>query len=345
MSQKTKIILAVIFWLAALGNGGGWALFWALVITIGLFVKTKGTKEDFANPTPATDASTTRVDWQNLTVQSDPPKAPIGKPADQQRPSHLASSPTPIVWAKKLTEICSRYSGPDYYVAEKIPQNKLKSAMKAYPVPKGGLVIALIDTTVLGTALDGFAVGEHGISWKNFSSGSLRWDEFRGLSINLAPGFFVSSIKFGETYEFRLAGTQFEGEDLLKLLLELQSALGNFSDKDFPNPPRSDAHEENGHEDVTTNPPPVTAPADCLLNINEADYKELLSLPGIGAAEAKMIGSRQASGAFFESLDDMVEFLQLKPHNAEKLKALVICEMPKSRHHHSQRDRGRVIDY
>jgi DNA uptake protein ComE-like DNA-binding protein len=56
------------------------------------------------------------------------------------------------------------------------------------------------------------------------------------------------------------------------------------------------------------------------VDINSADYDQLLSLPGIKTAEAKLILAERAGGRRFTSLDELSEFLDLKPHKAEQLK-------------------------
>ena len=50
-----------------------------------------------------------------------------------------------------------------------------------------------------------------------------------------------------------------------------------------------------------------------IIDINTATYDSLLLLPGIGAAEARLILDKQASGNFFVSLDELEVFLNLKP--------------------------------
>lgn len=64
------------------------------------------------------------------------------------------------------------------------------------------------------------------------------------------------------------------------------------------------------------------------VDVNTADSDHLISLPGLGAVEAMMILERRASGAPFRSLDELSEFLHLKPHKAAHLKNLVFFSIP-----------------
>jgi uncharacterized iron-regulated membrane protein len=63
------------------------------------------------------------------------------------------------------------------------------------------------------------------------------------------------------------------------------------------------------------------------VNVNLANFDQIISLPGIGAAEAKMIMERRASHPF-RSVNDLVHFLDLKPHKADRLENRVIFSAP-----------------
>lgn len=315
--MKWITFLLVLVWLSALDKGGWWWLF-AIGGTIGWFSKRKEIQDEAAKSESEAIAEQTSSE-DDLAAET----------ATIDRPSHLGKNNDRTA---AITEICAHYSGKYYYVGEKIPQKNLEIAVKCYPLPDGDQVLALIDSSP--SWITGFAIGLHGVSWREGRSkaSSLRWNQIHNLPISV-EGALVRVIKFGDTYTVSAMGLSLSNKDILKLLLELQRATETYYK----------TNTSTSNQNVQPSLIPTTAIE--LVDINIADFNLLLTLPGIGAAEAKMIGSRQASGAFFESLDDMVEFLHLKPHNAEKLKALVICEMPKNRHHHSQRDRGRVIDY
>ncbi len=60
-----------------------------------------------------------------------------------------------------------------------------------------------------------------------------------------------------------------------------------------------------------------------IIDINTATYDSLLLLPGIGAAEARIILDKRVSGNLFESIDELEDVLQLKAHKVQRLRNLV----------------------
>jgi len=105
--------------------------------------------------------------------------------------------------------------GENYYVGKNIPADKLENAVKSFAIPPEENVLALIDTTLFGSAKEGVAFGLRGIYWKNkmvaplqLSYPEIRTGEFsRGRLIN------SGAIYIG------LNGTKYaiEGLDLPKL--------------------------------------------------------------------------------------------------------------------------------
>lgn len=285
-------------------NAGGW--WWLIAIVMSLVwggrqqEKKKAEAVDQPVVAPNTGGTATPV---ALEVDA-------GKQAEQ-----LGNANT---WIIQVTEICARYSGADYYVAELIPQKKLESAMKSYPVPGGGKVIALVDSTVMGSADNGMAIGEYGISWHNdwatdSKRTSFQWEEMKNISIE-KDGLF--DIKIGDGNKFNMSGCQFGKDQLVRLLREIKT-LSASANTSAPAPCS----------------PPSTATKPAVVDVNLADFDQLISLPGIGAAEAKMILDRRASQPF-DAVDDLADCLDLKPHKTEQLRYLIVfsqeCSRPPS---------------
>ncbi|MDR1708883.1 MAG: helix-hairpin-helix domain-containing protein [Candidatus Accumulibacter sp.] len=59
---------------------------------------------------------------------------------------------------------------------------------------------------------------------------------------------------------------------------------------------------------------------DSIVDINSAKVSELILLSGIGPAEAALIQKRIQAGQGFGSLDELAEYLRLKPHHISHLR-------------------------
>ena len=141
-------------------------------------------------------------------------------------------------WANQLIKICSQYSGDDYYVADLIPQRKLKNAMETYPIPGGGAVIALIDATLLGSAENGMIIDERGISWHNALGHKskltlMNWEDFSTKEIMVCGDFISSSIIIGEGNEFDMSGSRFNKDKTVELLKAIQLKIKKANSVEF----------------------------------------------------------------------------------------------------------------
>jgi hypothetical protein len=89
------------------------------------------------------------------------------------------------------------------------------------------------------------------------------------------------------------------------------------------------------------------------VDINTADREALLALPGIGVAEAGLILKRTQSGQGFGDLEELADYLSLKPHKTSRLRGKVrfssqprgkISPDDKAKAPQKRRFFGRVID-
>jgi len=216
-------------------------------------------------------------------------------------------------WISQLTEICARFSCSDYYVDVLIPKNKLENALKKYPLQNGGKVIALIDTTVFGSADNGMLIWEHGISWHNShlstKQSTLKWRAFSELALSIDG----SKIMFGKDAVFDSTGSQFSANKILSLLSSIDALLDQ--------------------DDVKASDNPVPVPnAISQIDVNKAPFDTLLTIPGIGAAEAKLLLKHRESGKSFSSIDEVAELLNLKPHIALRLDGRLLFSQSQASH-------------
>ena len=325
-----------------------------------------------------------------------------------------------------------------------IPQRKLEGAMKTYPIPGDGVVIALFDTTLLGSAEDGMIIGERGISWHNSTMGfrltAMSWDTFSTKEIKHND----NDIIIGEGNKFDMGGTIIENDKAVELLTDIQLqikkintnsvefkkftndkieknifpgsikyltkelipnqlAVGkayrftgeivavNDSSEDeiviklcnFKHEMEIDVHvsfvfdnlskqleqgdivdlagileSNDGNPYLTvessdvciekTKQLPVreNRPAlkDNIIDISTATFEQLIELPGIGAAEAHLLLKHRDSVKFIDSIDEMIELLNIKPHIATRIeKRVIFSKPPPLREEHVSRPTRRPI--
>lgn len=109
------------------------------------------------------------------------PVYPEGEPAAaapqflEPRDETLAGPDLPT----RIEAACSRFMCSDFYVGDAIPEHKRMNAL-AY-CPPGEQIIALVDATVLGSAVNGLAIGSEGIGWQNNEGGrqTFTWSQLR----------------------------------------------------------------------------------------------------------------------------------------------------------------------
>ena len=235
---------------------------------------------------------------------------------------------------EELIDICKRRHWNNFYVLDQIPAKKLENASKHYPVPGGGTIIAIIDTTAYGSADCGLAVGEHGISWVNSYLTrvddsivhQLSWYELKSLII----GKSSSEIKIGME-RFEISDVSSNIDHAVALLKEIQQAIReepksgastvestNSATDESTNFAHSKNNYSNKHIHSSISPNTSKATQAERLDINEASYNELLGLPGIGAVEGKRIIKHREQNHRFSSIEEAIMFLQLKPYHAKQ---------------------------
>lgn len=210
-----------------------------------------------------------------------------------------------------LLEACSSLTGTDYYIGDLIPDTKRAAAMANYPLPGDGAILAMIDATVFGSAKNGLAVGKDGISWNNGSEKPVQivWSVL-AQSLISASGNDVSV----DSLKFDTSGTAIQIGQVKDLILRLQVYARSIT-----------ASETSSVQKPKRERPAASKPANdakLVVLINNADFVDLLSLPGIGAAEAQMIIKRRGERSFSSNLE-LVDYLELKPHIASRLDGLI----------------------
>ncbi len=325
-----------------------------------------------------------------------------------------------------LFRVCVKYTAQNYYVGDVIPQNKLANARKRYPIPEQERVVALIDTTIFGSAKTGLAVGETGLHWRNANTQTQRtymsWGELSQIPI-VAKGVVSARVEIGQNAIVELAGSVMGKDDVLKLLSDIQHLIRSpassspppiagtdqrwalavngrqYGPYDLPtirgmlverqiDPNQTWAWQEGWrnwmeftrvpplaallHDALRTQtaPPPTPVPASPAKpgppvhteraektaqhpelrsvkgsslrpDLNRAPVDELLSLPGMTLANGqRLLNERERRGGF-NTAEEVGHFLDLKPHQIERLKQRALIEPYEG----ARRSTGRVIDF
>lgn len=250
--------------------------------------------------------------------------------------------------ADEIERICASLSRSDYYVSELIPAGKRATASINYPPFGGGNIIALVDATVFGSAKNGFAIGPHGIGWHNYTMSTpyndLSWQDFATKTL-VAKG---SKLIIGEgTVE--LSGSQTKAEHLIEVLSAIQALLRR--EQMDGSVARAVSASTSVSVKTIVNERNGTVAQFSPIDVNAALFDELLTLPGIGAAEAHMILKRRGDQPF-TTINDVVQFLDLKPHFATRLEGRTMFAKPGQTAEGTSSDavatatilRGRMID-
>jgi hypothetical protein len=232
-------------------------------------------------------------------------------------------------WVEQLANICSNYSATGFYVGESIPQKNLKYAINEYPTPDNGKIIGLFDATTLGS-IQGMAIGEYGVSWhnrKSYGYGSYLWKDFAHKIISLDG----SILRIGKSgiFELKIIGHSEFNNIVVELLQSIQHAY-LVREKEHPQPEdlidqlsiQLTNHKKNDFIPKLNSVNLKNTPID----VNLASFDVLLGLPGIGAAEAKSLIIEREKIGFFNSFDQVSNFLKLKPHHANQWKSRIIVK-------------------
>lgn len=116
----------------------------------------------------------------------------------------------------------SKFKSSDFYFSDKIPTEKLRNAISHYPVDKTDKVIALVDSTVFGSAKNGMAIGIKGLYWKNdWTTETIKnfisWDE---ISINYLKSHKMNLV-IAPGCLFNMTGCSVKPAQLVDILLSI----------------------------------------------------------------------------------------------------------------------------
>ncbi len=135
---------------------------------------------------------------------------------------------------QELLAILNTYSSKGYFTYGNIPGNKLQAAVQHYPVDLNDTPLALIDSTVFGSAKNGMVIGLKGLYWRNFitndNSGRnfVSWEELADPQAPMTRSTF--SVQLAPGCEFDMSGSPMGKQLLINLLNQLVALYRNYRD-------------------------------------------------------------------------------------------------------------------
>jgi hypothetical protein len=103
----------------------------------------------------------------------------------------------PPAGGNKLQSLLEELAGDGVHVAPHIPERKVRNAREAMRIPPEESVLALVDTTVFGSAKEGMVVATRGIYWRNSfldggnDNGRLTWEALARARVARAWGLVI----------------------------------------------------------------------------------------------------------------------------------------------------------
>lgn len=167
----------------------------------------------------------------------------------------------------EILNVLNRFAGEDIHIYEDIPQNKLQTAIKSYPIDNNDTVLALIDATVFGSAKVGMAIGIKGIYFKNDWSTPTRksffsWEDLKGKKVEKGSMF---CILISPGSEFNVSGATISRDVLINLL---NSLIELYSEDKALTPSIS---SENNYQNIIPSLVALSIVADGVVDDSEID--------------------------------------------------------------------------
>ena len=212
---------------------------------------------------------------------------------------------SPKVVPDHLIKLLNMVSSRDYYTLDNIPPDKLQTAIHRYPVDLEDKPVALIDSTVFGSAKTGMVIGLKGLYWKNdrlseTNRNFLSWEELADsdkpvyrtrYDVHLLPGC-----------EFNMSGSGMDKDVLVNLInriVESFRKIRGFQDEQ--------AHPEG---EVSTDRAPERKPSLPALPANASKMYSEIAVEVIAfcvAADGKVEDSEIELVTALIEADDFIE--------------------------------------
>lgn len=240
-----------------------------------------------------------------------------------------------------IRNICIKYICSNLYLKNDIDESRLENAKIHFKIPKNTSVITIYNHTALRTCAEGFAICDTGIYSHNYSNG-VKWKDFLTLEINYEGSTIILNGHYNlKCFDFDInviADLFLEINDYMNQPYISKNNLKNTLQKDSekrilePNKTKQRKNESDKNTPkFASNKASIdiiqdNQPKNKLTNINNASLDQLIALPYFTLERAEKILSERKNNVIFTSLNDIIDVLNLKPHEAEKLKEYLSFE-------------------
>lgn len=211
----------------------------------------------------------------------------------------------PKVAPEQLIKLLNTVNSRDYYTMDNIPLDKLQTAINRYPVDLEDTPVALIDTTVFGSAKNGMVIGLKGAYWKNDRMNEtgrnfISWEE---LADSDKPVYRTKyGIRLLPGCEFSMSGSGMDKDilaNLINRIVELYKKVRAFQ-ADQTQPEGSVSLDGLPEKDISLLEPPSNAS-----NIYPEIAVEMIAL--CVAADGKVDDSEVELVTALIEADDFIE--------------------------------------
>lgn len=172
--------------------------------------------------------------------QNAAPPAIIENKITDQIDSAQSNTESALSLEEKMLLVLEFYSGDNYHTKANIPLEKFNNTRENYFFDQNDVALALIDTTIFGSAKNGMVIGLRGIyfknNWTTKTLGSfISWEKLHSNK-NLVIGAEIGNIiHLIEGCDFDVSASNLAIKDIIKILRKLIDIFGKHHSMFTPN--------------------------------------------------------------------------------------------------------------
>lgn len=240
----------------------------------------------------------------------------------------------------EIRRVCISNSIKDIWFTPEIPNRKITSAYKNY-LSDDDSPIAIIDSTIFGSAELGMAIGMKGIYWKNQSPQKsnktfIPWNELSSNQLDIRINGF-NTVLLTEGSEFDLSGSGMKKSEFIFIINEFIYAYDTLMDQEETQLKEIQYDENNTYKDFI-----IGLISICIIN-NESTNTNEIDIAIHLINEDQFITNKQE--ATDELISKVKELIDIKKDSAAiiKLKESSILYEAEKIKNHNHRERAKTF--